>query len=90
MTAPTMRELCEAVRNTWKSLCDGPDTGAEYLIRQQLFDDAERALERALGGCTTSDADEAARAIIAALDAERAAGRAEERQTWVTALADGS
>lgn len=93
-----LRELAQAVRDTWQALCDGPDTGAEYLVTQQMFDEADSALEDALGGGCLTEPDAVAHTILAALDAERhqqtratiaalywRAGEArEEAQDWIT------
>ena len=70
----TLRELCQAVVDTW------PLWAANDRAYQPFFD-AEFALLSALSCYDSVDVDavDMARAILAGLDAEREAGRAEER-----------
>ena len=77
MTEPTLRELAQAVVETYAA-CDalGDDhTVGEWIAVDVLRDESERALDDALGlaGALSADDDrsEAACTILAALDAER-------------------
>jgi len=72
--ADDLRTLAQAVVDAWGALAG--THGIEYLCAQQTSDDASDALEEALECGHLADADSTARAILAALDAERAQGYA--------------
>ena len=78
MTAPTLRELCEAVRSTQPareanlSDCDYPHTDEDDDALERAVA-AASALHEHIGSTYAINTDDAARAILAALDAERAA-----------------
>lgn len=75
MTKKSMRELAQAYSDTWCALGETAHLPHETEWLRQRHEDAREAFEAVLPKAPVSRA----RAILAALDEEREAGRAEER-----------
>lgn len=69
MTTKTLRELCEAVAGAWEAYRANRTHEAWHAA-----DNCDHALAIALGSAEADDMEAVARSILAALDAERAAG----------------